>query len=209
MPRKLNLIVKPPRAACFYENFMVKGRRFRRSLGTNDRATAEALAAKNRDALLALASDRKSENQQTLAQAGMAADSPKPPPPVALHPLTASDMRGCRFITGDPLPLRAGMFCCGPVASPGSAWCAEHRQIVLPRTIETPPPAAGNSEAVVLVDIIAAVETIGAALGLALARLTGRPSFFWRHRRIRSGSPTRPCGSTSHEGCGLALGRSR
>jgi hypothetical protein len=43
--------------------------------------------------------------------------------------LTEADFRGCRWIEGEPIPLRTGMFCGSPVA-PGTSWCAEHRSIV-------------------------------------------------------------------------------
>ena len=43
--------------------------------------------------------------------------------------LTDADFRGCRWIEGDPSPLRGGMFCGLPVA-PGESWCAKHRAIV-------------------------------------------------------------------------------
>ena len=43
--------------------------------------------------------------------------------------LTDADFRGCRWIEGDPRPLRQGMFCGLPVA-PGESWCARHRHIV-------------------------------------------------------------------------------
>lgn len=43
--------------------------------------------------------------------------------------LTATDFRGCRWIEGEPKPLRRGMFCGLPVV-PGESWCAEHRSVV-------------------------------------------------------------------------------
>jgi hypothetical protein len=43
--------------------------------------------------------------------------------------LRESDLRGCRWIEGEPVPLRPGMFCCEPCL-PGSPWCAKHRKIV-------------------------------------------------------------------------------
>jgi hypothetical protein len=43
--------------------------------------------------------------------------------------LTDADFRGCRWIDGDPSPLRPGMFCGCPVAS-GESWCAKHRGVV-------------------------------------------------------------------------------
>jgi hypothetical protein len=44
-------------------------------------------------------------------------------------PLTDADFRGCRWIEGDPTPVRHGMFCGSPVA-PGESWCAEHHGVV-------------------------------------------------------------------------------
>ena len=43
--------------------------------------------------------------------------------------LSEADFRGCRWIEGNPTPLRPGMFCCAPTLSGGS-WCARHRKIV-------------------------------------------------------------------------------
>jgi hypothetical protein len=43
--------------------------------------------------------------------------------------LSDADFRGCRWIEGDPAPLRRGMFC-GLPAVPGESWCARHRGIV-------------------------------------------------------------------------------
>ncbi len=43
--------------------------------------------------------------------------------------LTDADFRGCRWIEGDPAPLRPGMFCGVPVA-PGESWCERHRGVV-------------------------------------------------------------------------------
>jgi hypothetical protein len=43
--------------------------------------------------------------------------------------LTDADFRGCRWIEGDPSPLRPGMFCGFPVAA-GESWCAKHRGVV-------------------------------------------------------------------------------
>jgi len=43
--------------------------------------------------------------------------------------LTDADFRGCRWIEGDPSPLRQGMFCGFP-APPGESWCARHRGVV-------------------------------------------------------------------------------
>jgi hypothetical protein len=43
--------------------------------------------------------------------------------------LTDADFRGCRWIEGEPKPLRAGMFCGRPVAEDES-WCAIHRAVV-------------------------------------------------------------------------------
>jgi hypothetical protein len=43
--------------------------------------------------------------------------------------LTDADFRGCRWIEGEPSPLRSGMFCGSPV-QPGKAWCAMHHGVV-------------------------------------------------------------------------------
>jgi hypothetical protein len=43
--------------------------------------------------------------------------------------LTDADFRGCRWIEGDPSPLRPGMFCGFPVAA-GESWCARHHGVV-------------------------------------------------------------------------------
>jgi hypothetical protein len=44
--------------------------------------------------------------------------------------LTDADLRGCRFIGGEPTPLHRGMFCCATPSEPGGAWCSRHRKIV-------------------------------------------------------------------------------
>jgi hypothetical protein len=43
--------------------------------------------------------------------------------------LTDADFRGCRWIEGDPSPLRPGMFC-GHRVAPGESWCPKHRGVV-------------------------------------------------------------------------------
>ena len=43
--------------------------------------------------------------------------------------LTDADFQGCRWIEGEPKPLRRGMFCGRPVLV-GESWCAIHRGIV-------------------------------------------------------------------------------
>jgi hypothetical protein len=49
-------------------------------------------------------------------------------PETPLHgELTDADLRGCRFIEGEPTPLRRGMFCSAPPAEPGGSWCSRHR----------------------------------------------------------------------------------
>jgi hypothetical protein len=58
---------------------------------------------------------------------GLCSPEPGPAPPPAM---TEADFRGCRWIEGDALPLRPGMFCTGPVEQPGSAWCEWHRRRV-------------------------------------------------------------------------------
>jgi hypothetical protein len=68
MRRKRSLVTQRPGSSNFYENFSVKGHRFRSSLGTDDRATAESIAAKTRsDALLGKITGKKPE--LTLTQA--------------------------------------------------------------------------------------------------------------------------------------------
>jgi hypothetical protein len=46
--------------------------------------------------------------------------------------LSEADLQGCRWIEGEPAPLRRGMFCCARCL-PGSPWCAKHRGIVWAR----------------------------------------------------------------------------
>ena len=58
--------------------------------------------------------------------------------------LTDADFRGCRWIEGDPSPLRHGMFCGLPAAS-GESWCAEHRAIVFGEDLATDFPAHGRA----------------------------------------------------------------
>jgi hypothetical protein len=43
--------------------------------------------------------------------------------------LTEVDYRGCRFIRGEPSPIRPGMFCGKPKAL-GSSYCPAHTEIV-------------------------------------------------------------------------------
>jgi hypothetical protein len=57
--------------------------------------------------------------------------------------MTEADFRGCRFIEGEALPLRVGMFCCRPVEQPGSAWCERHRALVYSGQLYQE-PAAGH-----------------------------------------------------------------
>jgi hypothetical protein len=42
---------------------------------------------------------------------------------------TDADFRGCRFIEGEPTPLRRGMYCCRPTQL-GEAWCPLHSRLV-------------------------------------------------------------------------------
>jgi hypothetical protein len=46
--------------------------------------------------------------------------------------LTEADLRGCRFISGEPTPLRPGLFCGAP-AVPGRSWCDAHNRVVWAR----------------------------------------------------------------------------
>jgi hypothetical protein len=48
--------------------------------------------------------------------------------PAAPTALSEADFRGCRFIAGDPSPIRSGLWCCQPTA-PGSSYCPRHRAI--------------------------------------------------------------------------------
>jgi hypothetical protein len=50
--------------------------------------------------------------------------------------LSEADFRGCRWIEGDPSPLRPGMFCGFRVRS-GESWCAKHRGIVFGENLAT------------------------------------------------------------------------
>jgi hypothetical protein len=43
--------------------------------------------------------------------------------------LDEEDFKGCRWIDGEPTPLRAGMFCALPCV-PGGSWCQRHHEIV-------------------------------------------------------------------------------
>ena len=43
--------------------------------------------------------------------------------------LTEADFQGCRWIEGEPSPLRSSMFCCAKTL-PGESWCARHRAVV-------------------------------------------------------------------------------
>jgi hypothetical protein len=52
---------------------------------------------------------------------------PKPAPE-----LTEADYRGCRWIAGEPAPLRRDMFC-GKPTRPGSSWCDTHHRIAFGR----------------------------------------------------------------------------
>ena len=46
--------------------------------------------------------------------------------------LREENLRGCRWISGEPTPLRRGIFCCKPTR-PGSSWCPEHYRIAFGR----------------------------------------------------------------------------
>ena len=70
MRRKRSLVTQREGSPNFYENFTVKGHRFRRSLETDDRETAEILAAKIRsDALLGKLTGQKPQHTVTQALA--------------------------------------------------------------------------------------------------------------------------------------------
>jgi hypothetical protein len=46
--------------------------------------------------------------------------------PAAPTALTEADAHGCRWISGEPSPIRSGLWCCKPTV-PGSAYCQVHR----------------------------------------------------------------------------------
>jgi hypothetical protein len=46
--------------------------------------------------------------------------------------LSEEDYRGCRWIAGEPTPIRSGIFCCRPTRA-GSCWCPEHYRIAFGR----------------------------------------------------------------------------
>jgi hypothetical protein len=50
--------------------------------------------------------------------------------------LTDTDFRGCRWIEGEPTPLRRGMFCGRPVPE-GESWCSQHRGVVFGEQLES------------------------------------------------------------------------
>jgi hypothetical protein len=61
--------------------------------------------------------------------------------------LTDADFGGCRWIEGDPSPLRPGMFCGSPVRS-GESWCEKHRGVVFGQNLPAeflPQGLAGGS----------------------------------------------------------------
>jgi hypothetical protein len=43
--------------------------------------------------------------------------------------LTEADAHGCRWISGEPSPIRSGMWCCEPTVVPSDPYCARHRAI--------------------------------------------------------------------------------
>lgn len=60
--------------------------------------------------------------------------------------LSDADCRGCRFIAGEPLPIRSGMYCGRPVCEPGGSWCSRHRGLVwrAARSAQARPVARGE-----------------------------------------------------------------
>jgi len=46
--------------------------------------------------------------------------------PIEPTTLTEADAHGCRWISGEPSPIRSGLWCCKPTV-PGSAYCQAHR----------------------------------------------------------------------------------
>jgi hypothetical protein len=43
--------------------------------------------------------------------------------------LVRGELGGCRWVEGEPTPIRTGMFCGEPTA-PGGSWCPRHRKLV-------------------------------------------------------------------------------
>ena len=58
--------------------------------------------------------------------------------PVVVGTLTDAAFLGCRWIQGDPIPLRRGMFC-GSAVEAGESWCGEHRRVVFGEDIASGP----------------------------------------------------------------------
>lgn len=58
--------------------------------------------------------------------------------------LRDADFWGCRWIEGDPTPVRRGMFCGSPVA-PGLSWCTAHRGVVFEEIAGRGSPAASTA----------------------------------------------------------------
>ena len=57
---------------------------------------------------------------------------------VVVDTLTDADFLGCRWIQGDPIPLRRGMFC-GSAVEAGESWCGEHRRVVFGEDVASGP----------------------------------------------------------------------
>ena len=60
-----------------------------------------------------------------------------PPVPTVRVLLSDSDVLGCRYIKGSPLPLRPGMYCGEKVAAPELPYCPTHYALC---HVYTPPP---------------------------------------------------------------------
>jgi len=59
--------------------------------------------------------------------------------------VTEADFGGCRWIEGDPSPLRPGMFCGLPVP-PGESWCTKHRGVVFGQDLAAKFGPPGSAE---------------------------------------------------------------
>ena len=54
------------------------------------------------------------------------------PEPTAPATLRVQDLYGCRWIAGEPWPIRRGMWCGKPTRA-GTSWCDEHHRVAFGR----------------------------------------------------------------------------